>query len=71
MRTFILLALVALGSFDLAAQDTNWKALFNGTDLEGWITNDFAGAGEVRVEDGQFIISTGIALTGFKKNEAP
>ena len=71
MRTFILLALVALGSFDLAAQDTNWKALFNGTDLEGWITNDFAGAGEVRVEDGQVIISTGIALTGFKKKEAP
>ena len=65
MRTFILLALVALGSFDLAAQDTNWKPLFNGTDLEGWITNDFAVAGEVRVEDGQVIIITGISLTGF------
>ena len=69
--TAILLAVVTFGSFDLAAQDTNWKPLFHGKDLDGWITNDFAGAGEVRVEEGQVVIGTGIALTGIKKKEAP
>lgn len=54
-----------------SAQDTNWKSLFNGTDLSGWTANDFAGAGEVRVEDGKIIIGTGVALTGIKKKEAP
>jgi hypothetical protein len=65
------LALLIFATFQVGAQDTNWKPLFNGKDLDGWITNDFAGAGEVRVEDGRVIIGTGIALTGFKKKEAP
>ena len=67
----LLTALLAISAFQSLAQGTNWIPLFNGKELDGWITNDFAGAGEVRVEDGQVIIGTGIALTGIKKKEAP
>src|SRR5687767_13444535 len=65
-----LLARIALVLFCAAhvhAQSTGWKTLFNGKDLSGWKTNDFAGGGEVKVEDGKIIIGTGVALTGFKR----
>lgn len=68
LATLLLLAFVAV---PVQAQDTNWKSLFTGKDLEGWVTNDYAGAGEVRVEEGKIIIGTGVALTGIKKKEAP
>jgi type 1 glutamine amidotransferase len=69
-RTVILM-FVASVLLPTRAQDTNWKDLFNGKDLNGWVTNDFAGGGEVRVEDGKIIIGTGVALTGIKRKEAP
>ena len=62
-----MIALLPLFAFQLHAQDTNWKSLFNGKDLSGWFTNDFAGGGEVSVEDGKIMIGTGIALTGIKR----
>jgi type 1 glutamine amidotransferase len=61
-------ALVA-GTF--AQESFAWRPLFNGRDLSGWKVNDFAGTGEVKVEDGKIIIGTGVALTGLKKTEAP
>ena len=61
--------LSALIICQLRAQDPQWqwKPLFNGKDLTGWRTNDFAGSGEVKVEDGKIIIGTGVALTGLKR----
>jgi type 1 glutamine amidotransferase len=55
-----------------SAQETNaWRPLFNGRDLSGWKANDFAGAAEVKVEDGKIVIGSGVALTGLKRAEAP
>ena len=63
-----LLAVISLpSSLQAQAQNTNWKSLFNGKDLSGWFTNDFAGHGEVRVEDGKIVLGTGVALTGIKR----
>ena len=38
--------------------------LFDGTSLEGWKKTDFYKAGEVKVEDGQIIMSAGPSMTG-------
>lgn len=67
----VVAVLLLMGLSPLGAQETNWKELFNGKDLEGWATNDFAGHGEVRVEDGKIVLGMGVALTGIKKKEAP
>jgi type 1 glutamine amidotransferase len=57
---------------DLCAQDSQaWRPLFNGRDLSGWKVNDFAGAAEVKVEDGKIVIGSGVALTGLKRTEPP
>ncbi|MGZ8937620.1 MAG: ThuA domain-containing protein [Limisphaerales bacterium] len=66
-RVWVALIFLAVVWLPVNAQDTNWKALFNGKDLSGWFTNDFAGGGEVRVEDGKIVIGTGVALTGIKR----
>ena len=71
VRCAVFLVLLTLLGVQVHAQDTNWKALFNGKDLQGWVTNDFAGTGEVRVEDGKIVIGTGVALTGIKRKEPP
>ncbi len=41
-----------------------WDSLFNGENMEGWKVTDFAGHGEVKVEDGKLIIGMGAMLTG-------
>lgn len=38
--------------------------LFDGKSLAGWKTTNFAGAGEVKVEKGQLLLSAGESLTG-------
>src|SRR5205823_10588244 len=38
--------------------------LFDGTSLDGWKKTDFAHAGDVKVEDGKIIMSTGSSMTG-------
>lgn len=43
---------------------TTWKNLFDGTTLRGWKETDFAGRGEVTVENGQIIIGVGNDMTG-------
>jgi hypothetical protein len=44
-----------------------WTPLFDGKDLKGWEVNKFAGAGEVKVEDGKIILGSGVALTGLRR----
>lgn len=39
-------------------------AIFDGKTLEGWKVTDFAGRGEVKVEDGQIVLEAGNDLTG-------
>lgn len=42
----------------------NWTSLFDGRSLAGWRVTEFAGAGEVRVEQGRMILGMGAMLTG-------
>ena len=41
-----------------------WNNLFDGQTLKGWKITDFAGHGEVTVENGQVLIHSGVMLTG-------
>ena len=41
-----------------------WRTLFDGNTLTGWKVTDFAGHGDVRVENGKLILAMGAALTG-------
>ena len=50
-----------------SASAAEWKPLFNGRNLDGWKPNDFGGAGEVKVENGQIIIESGVALSGIRR----
>ena len=40
-----------------------WKPLFDGRTLNGWAETDFAGRGEVKVENGTMVLDTGL-MTG-------
>jgi hypothetical protein len=42
-----------------AAEDGEWKPLFNGKDLAGWKKSGFGGEGEVEVLDGAIVLNTG------------
>lgn len=43
---------------------TNWTSLFDGKTLNHWTSTDFAGHGDVTVEDGQIKILMGADLSG-------
>jgi hypothetical protein len=45
------------------AAGSNWQSLFDGKTLQGWAVTDFAGHGEVKVENGSIILSQGV-MTG-------
>lgn len=47
---------------DKPGQD--WIRLFNGKNLDGWKVTEFGGQGEVFVENGEVVISQGVALSG-------
>lgn len=49
---------------DETGVDRKWVSLFDGKTLEGWKPSDFAGAGEVKVEDGNIVLGTGNDMTG-------
>ncbi|HTU26553.1 MAG TPA: DUF1080 domain-containing protein, partial [Pirellulales bacterium] len=50
---------------DLAKLKSGQSAdMFDGKTLTGWKPSDFAGHGEVKVEDGKIMIETGTELTG-------
>jgi hypothetical protein len=62
----------------LTAQEAPAKApaaktisLFDGKTLAGWKVSDFAGHGDVEVEDGEIILQMGESLTGITATEAP
>ena len=58
-------------AFVHAQEQYAWQPLFNGKDLSGWVDNEFAGAGETKVEDGNIVIHSGVALSGIQRKEAP
>ena len=45
-------------------QPSPWAALLNGTDLTGWKETDYAGRGNVKVENGELHIENGLVITG-------
>ena len=48
-----------------AAPETGgpWRALFDGTTLQGWAVTDFSGHGDVKVDGGKIILESGV-MTG-------
>ncbi|PYK97449.1 MAG: DUF1080 domain-containing protein [Verrucomicrobia bacterium] len=49
-----------------------WKDFFDGRTLAGWKITDFAGHGEVTVENGRLLLHSGVMLTGVSlTNELP
>ena len=46
------------------ADEAKEISLFDGKSLGDWKVTDFGGHGDVRVEEGQIILETGVALTG-------
>jgi type 1 glutamine amidotransferase len=63
-----LLIIITAAFFTLSASAaTPWKPLFNGKDIKDWQIDNFAGGGEIKVEDGKIMIGTGVALTGIKR----
>jgi hypothetical protein len=46
------------------SSETGGQSLFDGKTLKGWKSSDFAGHGEVRVENGQIIMDLGNDMTG-------
>jgi hypothetical protein len=54
---------------NLKAKD--WKPLFDGKTLEGWMVTDFAGHAEPKVEDGMIHIPAGLALSGINLTNQP
>ncbi len=52
--------------------DEGWEKIFDGKSMKGWRLADFAGKGEVKVEDGRFVLSMGNDMTGIVyTNESP
>jgi len=47
-----------------AAKVAVGQSLFDGKTLAGWAVTDFAGHGEVKVENGELMIDSGLALSG-------
>ena len=44
--------------------DDDWLSLFNGKDLSGWEETDYAGRGNVKVQNGELHIENGLVITG-------
>ncbi len=63
---YLSLLAAALWCAEVLAAD-GWKPLFNGKDINDWQINHFAGAGEVKVEEGKIVLGSGVALTGIKR----
>jgi hypothetical protein len=75
---FCFLGVVAFGSMTLLAEESKstttplpktapaegWQPLFDGKSLDGWKQTDFAGSGEIKVENGQLVIGAGQTLSG-------
>jgi hypothetical protein len=53
-----------------AGKQAGTTPLFDGKSLDGWKVSNFAGTGEVTVENGQIIVSKGEALSGITWKDA-
>ena len=62
MRLAVLLSFVLVCG--AAAQDAEWKPMFDGKSLEGWRETPFTNHAEVRVESGAIILPAGKPMTG-------
>jgi hypothetical protein len=52
-------------------EGTDWTLLFDGQTLQGWKITDFAGHGEVAVENGELRIGMGAMLSGVTLTNQP
>ena len=59
-----LIVLMCLQGVVWAADEPDWKPLFDGKTLEGWKVTNFGGEGEVTVKDGQIVMEFGSSMTG-------
>jgi type 1 glutamine amidotransferase len=57
------IALFALTS-PAPGHGADWQNLFDGKSLNGWKVTEFAGRGEVNVENGRLLLHSGVMLTG-------
>src|SRR5881396_527471 len=69
----VLLAVAVVSATSpVLSQGGDWQSLFDGKTLKGWKITDFAGHGEVNVENGQLLLHSGLMLTGVSwTNEIP
>lgn len=66
-----LLAMAACASAQTNQWTTNWTSLFDGKTLNHWAATDFAGHGNVTVENGQIKIAMGADLSGITWTNGP
>jgi len=65
LLSFIALSFVFVFGGCCTAKDDGWVSLFDGKALGDWAETDFAGKGEVSVDDkGNLVLGMGIELTG-------
>ncbi|MGH9370376.1 MAG: 3-keto-disaccharide hydrolase [Vicinamibacterales bacterium] len=64
--SFVLLSALAMADQAQTSKGSEpaWQPLFDGKTLTNWQSTTFAGAGAVRVENGQIILEAGADLTG-------
>src|SRR5216117_874822 len=68
----LLTVAVVSATSPVLSQGGDWQSLFDGKTLKGWKITDFAGHGEVNVENGQLLLHSGLMLTGVSwTNEIP
>jgi hypothetical protein len=60
----MLVAMTGYGSPQENQWTTNWTPLFDGKTLNHWAATDFAGHGNVTVDNGQIKIAMGVDLSG-------
>jgi hypothetical protein len=53
------------------AREGEWEDLFDGRTLAGWRVTDFAGKGEVRVDNGRIILGMGVMTGVTRTNPVP
>ena len=63
-RALVLTGALLFAMRSVPSRADEWQSLFDGKTLEGWKITDFAGHGEVNVENGRLMLHSGVMLTG-------
>src|SRR5207247_11258666 len=63
-RTLALMTAVLFAMSSVPSRAGEWQNLFDGQPIAGWKISDFAGHGEVNVENGRLLLHSGGMLTG-------